>query len=129
MVAPPVQPMFCPPGSGVQSANGTSHTLRVTPPSTRVPTSRLHDEFVQSASVRQNWKQRGKLLHTCSVTQTRPGAQLSVCAGAPTDDGEQSCPTVRGNCDASGWLQVSVPTVLTEHFSRHPQPIWQYGSH
>src|SRR6478735_6475063 len=61
--------------------------------------------------------------------QTCPGAQVSVCslwsALMMLQLSSRPFTTVPG-C----WLQVSAPSVLTEHFTRQPeQPVWQNGSH
>jgi hypothetical protein len=117
----PGQPVFPMLGSGVQlSTNGTSQTFL--PP----PTSRVHDASVQSVSARQNWKQRQV---QPSLMHVNPGAQLSVCIGDPSKSMSHGCSSVLGNPVIRGGRQVKAPAWSAEHFWRHPQPVWQTGSH
>src|SRR5262245_55238858 len=105
---PPPQPLFCISGTQV-STNGTSQTCWP------APTSRVQVVSVQSALTLQNWKQRAK---QPSSRQTSPGAQLSVCAPEPFDSIVQDCMSPLANPIIRGSLQVRLPAVLTEHFSR-----------
>jgi len=114
------QPELRPLGNGTQlSAYGTSQTFW---PLVAPPRSRVQADAGQSASLRQNWKQRGK--GQPSFTQTSPGPQLSVCAAVPdATTSWQLSITALGNWNELGGLQVNAPSVFTEHFVPHAHPI------
>src|SRR6478672_1786397 len=112
------QPMFWGLGNGRQvSTNGTSQTFWPVAPPSGPTTSRVQVALLQSPSFLQNLKQRAKQL---SWMQTSSGPQLSVWPASPSESIEQASITAFGKPFIRGWLHVSMPAVLPEHFSRQP---------
>src|SRR6185312_11916947 len=59
--------------------------------------------------------------------QNKPGPQLSVWAAPEFICEQKAKRPARGG--GAGALQVRLPDRLTEHFSKHSQPLLQTGSH